>query len=551
MKPKSILVVEDRDALRSLLKGSLEVRGFRVADAADEEEARRRSEELGADLDVVLLDIELGRGGNGLDFGMWLKEEWRRKDRWLPEFLVYSAHEKADYYQAAIRLGAGAYLRKGDLGGDPGDPVPARPIRMDRVEHHVKALALRRVFRGDYPNGAKDINVLVRKSHCLDDALERFCRELLTQELEATLGGDFVLLLGGRSRGAVGFAGSKIRIDKPELLTRIDMAIHDRLGSVEPLIIDRSLVGNTLSRLDGAVFFPLGEIREYRLSLGLVPGAGSAENVGELARILGQYLSSAVLDHWLRIIEAWAKLETERRMIHLRATSDFCLYQGQELQTLLQEAERQAKEQDGKIPLEKLHAVAEELRGAGEMLAQVELLADRTSGGQGSERIEMDELLRHRWSTGLSGHLRLPEAALQVDRQCAVEAPKVEVEKAVSQILFWLGRRLTRLPRREDGPREIRCHLEQDGGRATILFEEHTSRRMPKRMRDRLFAPLTSLPLPEPPEDLTDETLKGHRLGLYLARILMEAVGGTLEEDSDAIPGDLGHRFVLQLPAAS
>ncbi|HYU34833.1 MAG TPA: response regulator [Thermoanaerobaculia bacterium] len=562
-RSKWVLVVEDRDALRGLLRGGLEKRGFLVATAKDEEGARKKSGDLGEDLDVVLIDVELGRGGNGLDFGLWLKEEWQRQRRRLPEFLVYSAHEKPDYYQAAIQLGAAAYLRKGELGGDPDDPIPApgKPPRIDRIAHHVKALALRRALRSDLPNETEGILEIARKSQSLDDARAGFCRDLLKPELEAILGGGFVLLATSRRRFFHSL-GSQMDIEDSGLLRRIQTAVHGKLGALEPLVIDaqqdswvRGLPAGehgpatrALARLDRAAFIPLGDVEGGFLSLGLSSGVGAAEEpAADLAPILANYLTPTVMARWAELAGLWATIDMERRTL-LRATSDFCLYQGQEMEGLLREAEEQGREQEGKVPLGKLHAVAQQLRSAGEMLSQVELLSDRAKVDAVSETIELKELLSYRWSSSLSGHLRLPDTAMMIEGSCTAEAPKVEVEKAVSQILFWLGRRLTRLPRNEEAPRSIQCRLGQDGGRAQVLLEEQTSRRMPKRMRDLLFAPFT--PLPELGEEIADEALKGHRLGLYLARILAETVGGSLEEDSDAIPGSFGHRFVLQLPAA-
>ncbi|HEX4961889.1 MAG TPA: response regulator [Thermoanaerobaculia bacterium] len=567
MRRKSVLVVEDRPTLRNLLKVGLERRGFLVASAADEEKAREESKALCGDLDVVILDVELQGGGNGLDFGMWLKEEWQKQSRWLPEFLVYSAHEKPDYFQTAIHLGAAAYLQKAELGGDPDDPTPVRKKpRIDRIAHHVKALALRRALRTDRPNGARHILEIARRSHSLNDSLERFCRDLLVEELEITLGGHFILLLAGERRGIVRFPGSEVETDASSLFDRIQATVHSRLGEVDPLVIDagddsctRSLCSEEdvsarriLDRLHGTAFIPLGSAKGGALTLGLVPDSRAPEESPvEFARTLGQYLTPVIVTHRVELTSLWTMIDMERRT-QLKATSDFCLYQGQELEALLQEAEEEGKDGEGRTPLGKLHAVAQELRGAGELLAQVELLAERTGGDIGGERIEMDKLLQHLWSTGLSGHLRLPDGTLQVERRCSAEAPKSQVEKAASQILFWLGRRLTRLSRKEDAPRTILCRLDQDqeGGRAIVQFEEHTSRRMPKRMREILFDPFNALPFPEPGEVTVDETLKGHRLGLYLARILAETAGGSLDEDSDAIPGNLGHRFILQLPAA-
>ncbi len=560
MNDKNVLIVEDRPALRGLLQSGLEKRGFLVSSAVDENDAAERSRELGANLDVVLLDVELGAGGNGLDFGMRLREEWIQKGRSLPEFLIFSAHDKPNYYQTAIRLGAAAYLQKGKLGGDPCDPVTPRPVSIDHISHHVKALALRRALRSDRPGMAEQIQAIARTSQSLEDALERFCSDLLSVELKEAFGNNYILLIAG-SRGRICFTETPLALDAPELLERIQAAVHGRIGEVGPLVLeagDPSWVRDlsteeykqarrSLSQLNCTAFVPLGAAKACRLTLGLIPdNSSTAESTVDLARILGRYLNPTVITHWLELTGLWAAMDMERRTL-LRATSDFCLYQGQELESLLQQAEEEGREK-GMVRLGKLHSVAQDLRGAGEMLAQVDSLANETTTEARSQRLEMAELLKSQWAVIHSLHFRLP-MTLQIEEKCSAEAPRVEVEKLVSQVLYWLGWRLTRLPRKEEEPLALYCRLDDDGGRAYVLFEEHASRRMPKRLRDSLFTPFISLPAPKEDSLGADEALKGRRLGLFLARILAETVGGSLVEDSDAIPGDFGHRFVLQLPA--
>jgi hypothetical protein len=74
------------------------------------------------------------------------------------------------------------------------------------------------------------------------------------------------------------------------------------------------------------------------------------------------------------------------------------------------------------------------------------------------------------------------------------------------------------------------------------IVVEDASRRLEPELRRHLFEPCAS----------RDPLLgRGTRLGLYLAKIQIE-VGhqGRLEDRSDDLPGQVGHRFVIRLPPA-
>jgi len=62
-----VLVVEDKESLRTVLRKTLEAKGFTVDEAADAYEARRRI--LSSRFLVVLTDLRLP-GGSGLECGV-------------------------------------------------------------------------------------------------------------------------------------------------------------------------------------------------------------------------------------------------------------------------------------------------------------------------------------------------------------------------------------------------------------------------------------------------------------------------------------------------
>jgi DNA-binding NarL/FixJ family response regulator len=65
--PRSVVIVEDDDFLRSLLADGLRSAGFIVNTAGDAQEARRVIASI--DPDAMLIDIDLGAGANGIDLG--------------------------------------------------------------------------------------------------------------------------------------------------------------------------------------------------------------------------------------------------------------------------------------------------------------------------------------------------------------------------------------------------------------------------------------------------------------------------------------------------
>lgn len=67
---RRLLVLEDEPLVASLIASFLEKRGFAVSSCHDAIGAKRLVSEL--DPDAVLIDINLGAGPNGLQFGEWL-----------------------------------------------------------------------------------------------------------------------------------------------------------------------------------------------------------------------------------------------------------------------------------------------------------------------------------------------------------------------------------------------------------------------------------------------------------------------------------------------
>lgn len=555
MKQKTVLVVEDEPVIRRELEDELRSLGIHTIVAATAHEARNLLEGV-EDVDVVVLDIRLGDNEeNGFDFGLRLKRE--RSD-WPPEFLIHSAYEDVDYFQAALKLGAAAYLKKGGVSS-------VALTRVEVVAQHVRALMLRRSFQG--PAMADRLQSIVAGSESPEEAIERFCREIMSEELNATLGRNYILLLT-RGESTVAVSGRlSLAHASSTALQQLQSAIHARLGSTEPFIVnptdalspsahEHEALQRVLLSINGTAFVELGEIDSARLSVGLIPGEQSneaLEAVKEQVKLLDRYLQKPLIAQLLAITGKWAALDLERRLeIHkrelvLEMTSKFCLYQAEEIGVALQES---PEEQDGgskglAAQVNRLKAIANEMQNAGEMLGYFV----RSSAPMHREPgFDIAEIVEQVWSDEVSHILPLSQPGmLKVVGHCQTSDQRERAERTVSQILGWMGRRLIRSGAEGAGLLAVECLLTEGGKRVQVIFEEHSSRRLSGRLRESLFEPFFTRLTGEPTDEIVDG---GRRLGLYLSKTLAGLAGGALEDHSDELTGGLGHRFVLELPAA-
>ncbi len=102
-----LLVVDDDDRIRDLLKQFLARSGFRVTTAADAASARRLLELF--DLDLLVLDVMMP-GETGFELAAWLRAQPGRKGR--TPVIILTARGLADDRIEGLRLGADDYLSK-------------------------------------------------------------------------------------------------------------------------------------------------------------------------------------------------------------------------------------------------------------------------------------------------------------------------------------------------------------------------------------------------------------------------------------------------------
>ena len=105
--PRHLLVVDDDDRIRELLKTFLTRSGFRVTAAAGAAPARQLLEAL--DFDLAVLDVMMP-GEDGLSLIAWLRGRPGRTGR-LPVLMLTARGEPGDRIEG-LRRGADDYLAK-------------------------------------------------------------------------------------------------------------------------------------------------------------------------------------------------------------------------------------------------------------------------------------------------------------------------------------------------------------------------------------------------------------------------------------------------------
>lgn len=100
---RHLLVVDDDDRIRALLKEYLARSGFRVTTAPDAERARKLIQTL--DFDLAVLDVMMP-GEDGLSLSRWIRS------RGLTPVLILTARGDADDRIAGLTTGADDYLQK-------------------------------------------------------------------------------------------------------------------------------------------------------------------------------------------------------------------------------------------------------------------------------------------------------------------------------------------------------------------------------------------------------------------------------------------------------
>lgn len=131
MEPGSILIIDDEQQLRSLLKRILSLEQFMVHEASNVKEGMGvLKREL---IDIVLCDVKLP-DGNGVDFTIWMKANYP-----LAEVILLTAFANVPDGVQAMKNGAFDYVRKGD-DNDKIIPLLYKALEKVSLQNKVKRL---------------------------------------------------------------------------------------------------------------------------------------------------------------------------------------------------------------------------------------------------------------------------------------------------------------------------------------------------------------------------------------------------------------------------
>jgi DNA-binding NarL/FixJ family response regulator len=544
---KTVLIIEDREAMRLSLHVNLEKRGFKVYSAGDVDSANLLADLHWEELDVLVLDMVLKEppSGESQITGADIAIKFRRQKRsFPPESLIYSIQKEVFYYRLALKLGAAAYLDKDRSG-------------VSVVGQYVGVLALRRALHGDNPRIVNEITRIAVHSRTKADAILTFCRRVLEPEFESCLGGvPFVILFteDGTTQNCADNAG--LPKGRRDFYHDLQAYAHGEGNPTKPFVLDTHKLNKPADeetallyqKLNRATFLPVSLSNNLKLSIGLLHRENQAEQKGPteeeiLCKALAEYLRPTVLENIMSIWSQWTELRATRN-----STAKLCLSVGQEIKDSVESED-----------IEQLEDLANDLKDTGQYLTQLE----SRNWFEGSNNISIREVVTAAWDVVAPGEGQ-PPIRLELRGDCSVQARSDDVVIIISRLLQWFVYRSKAIPVGVEAVIRLECVVTDNT--VTVTFEDN-SYRLPKKLREDLFMPFTqaiSTPFAELEQlkltreaeaDEPTETGRqnsGRYLPLYLAKMLVEGrYQGFLDDHSDDITEhSYGHRIVMQLPAA-
>lgn len=534
MGNKTVGIVEDDESAISPLRQKLTSREFIVLTATTVAAARDMIRESGDTMDVVVLDMDLGEQTSGAELAIQSRGQF---PHWTPEFLIQTGKEgRDDYYMQALRLGPAAYLRKEDV------------IAKD-VVRYVRVLALKRSLRFDRPRVTEIMGSISESTVNLSEAVRRFSRHLLAEELASCLGKMPYILLLSDSRGTQNVAtNTTLPTTYTSLYEAVQTIAHGDAAFSLPYKITendlRYLPSHTepfddvvFEKLPGAVLLPLAKVNEYRLSLALLTPRPDEVTYPEdpllLSRELAQYVRPTIAEHFLSILVHL----TSHRKAMLKSVAYFCLNIGQHQHRVIEEGVARKELAAGSEAHLTMKAMADDLRQTGAILDS----ASESEPGAETAALDIRELITKAFKDYRES-LSPEEVELAIDGTCYVRARRDDMYVAIKRLLDWMIQRRTQTPSNLSPAVRLRCV--QTDETSTIIFEDR-SRRLPSEFREHLFEPFLASIAPTPG---AADRGPGVYLPLYLAKILLEEkYGGRLDDCTSEMESEFGHRFVVQV----
>lgn len=508
MRKTIVLIVEDLKDTGEMLKAALERRGFEAYHVLGRQEAQDIMNQL-PEIDVAVLDMKLGDGVTGIDVGMDLRAHYGSNS---PEFVVYSAYDKVQYYQGSIDLGAAIYLQK--AGGD-----------YKQVVTHVRVLSIVRAIQGNM----RTMSDIARSSKSAEDAIYRVFEKILEPQISATLGAPFMLLASrGDEHRRIGTAPEKhtvyehlqkmVRETKMSGFVHITDLIKSDILTPDHQTETKALLDNS----ESFVLLPLYRSDNIRVVLVIgdnyAPGS-IQEKAFPLAEALHQHLRDKVLEGLIATTQHLTIDELKKRK-QLESVARVCFMIGQ----MYKDAEGETQEQGR---LEMMKHLTDDLQVMSQQLTQI--LEEQAS----LQTVEMRGLIDKIWQKLVPEH---QQGLLHLPDFCEVKGNKASLVQAIRQILVWMLGRYEKCP---TDNREIHVQAMESNGYCVITLRDH-SKRMRKRLRRDLFMPF--------PSTASAGTSVEGRLGLFVAHMLIEISNlGYLEDVTDNLDSDLGHCFEIRL----
>jgi len=542
MSKKTVFIIEDGSGQRRALNDALEMRGFTVHSATSAKNANEIIQNHGEQIDVAVVDMKLdewpetaGTNMTGADIGLALR---RTQKRCPSEFLILSAFEEIDYLRLAIDLGAAAYLRKEDYA-------------QSQVIQHVQALAIRRSINPDRAEIDDWIKTVEETTRDPSDIVLKFCQDVLLPEMAQVLGSLFVLLVSTH-RGTYRMQLRDSVCSGPHsAYGTLQAVVHGVKGRMDPFCLNlqefsaraKNIELNVLQDLEGAVFVPLARDRA-RISVGIrEPSKDDAlsDSVFGLSSVLAEYIQPAMLDHIIRMTSRFARLAAQQKAV-LSATSQVCLFAGQEQLSLLSRIDDAETELLQDPNLRKMRALAEDLRDVGGQLCDI----DRTEGEDKPQpqlaTLALAEVVQKAWDY-VSAKLKTPPGLFALEGTSEILGDEADLDFALTKLLQWLATRAVQVGVGARPAILVTC--EQTPEFASVVIEDRGPR-LPDSLRKRLFFPFAQA-VPKLPNEEKEHSTE--YLALYMARVLIELKNKGMVQDRTAdMSIDHGHCFVIRFP---
>lgn len=534
-------LIENDNYWQDKLKEQLKSDGIDLKIAGNARDGRALAEKLWDRADVAILDVQLEDPDeeNATGPGVMMEVKNKRQDSFGPECIVFTDYEYSDYYRLALDLGAAAYHVKAAFNRDP-------------IAAYVRVLALRRALNEQNPQLASKLERIAGASPSIPEVIKTFCSEVLGPVFTDYLNVPFFILFTEKEETLLAAHNTNLPGKSQEVYHTLQALAQGKGSPLEPFSLDvgklRQLCQDTTPLYHDfhqAALLPISLSNNLQLSIGILPheravSAAGETNQAHLCKLLARHLRPTVLE---RIIGLWSNW-TEQRATRT-SMAKLCLSVGQEIHSCVEDTD-----------LHELDSMAEDLNDTGQYLAQLETERNIVV----TDAVSVKAVVEEAWKWMKAD---APEVKLEIPKDCSVNTRRTDLEIIMSRILQWFVYRSKFTPL--DIPPVINIACTNTGTSACIILED-SSQRLPKQLRDDLFAPFTQalrtpfMPIHRPKPLASKRGGQapapsyigtGRYLPLYLAKMIVEGrYQGVLQDQSNQITDrNYGHRIWMQLPA--